>query len=332
VTDESLSGTPPDSSDTAEDDELAPKASAARFFLLPLFVVGTALLIFLVFNFMTFDRRSPAEYLQEVRGGGPNRRWQAAFELSRSIGRIPPGPERDALTAETLRTFGTLSRNRPEDVQVRRYLVLVLGKLADPAAVPVLLTAAKDPDPETRLYAVWALGVLADPRALETVLETSQSEDAGARKMAAFVLGRLGRKEAVPRLLVLLEDPATDVRWNAAIALASLKDPSGLPVLHTMIDRTSLARLSLTGDQVEAAMVNALKALALLRNPESLPLIRKIAESDPNLRVREAARQAVQAYGGRQSLRDAPHADPPAAREKWPAERSAMLSVPARFW
>ena len=127
------------------------------------------------------------------------------------------------------------------------------------------------------------------------------------RKMAAYVLGRLGRKEAVPRLRVLLEDSATDVRWNAAIALASLGDPSGLPVLHTMIDRTSLARLSLTGDQVEAAMVNALKALALLRNPESLALIQRIAQNDPNLRVRDAARQAMEAYGRRQSLRECPH-------------------------
>ena len=104
-------GPVPESNETAEDDGEPPKASAVRFFVLPLLVVGTALLIFLVFNFMTFDRRSPAEYLQEVKGGGPNRRWQAAFELSRSIGRIPPGPEREALAAETLRTFETLSRN-----------------------------------------------------------------------------------------------------------------------------------------------------------------------------------------------------------------------------
>jgi HEAT repeats/PBS lyase HEAT-like repeat len=323
VTDDPRSGPAPDPRET-EDDEPPPKASAIRFFLLPLFVVGTALLIFLVFNFMTFDRRSPAEYLQEVRGGGPNRRWQAAFELSRSIGRIPPGPERDALAAETLRTFETLSRNRPEDVTVRRYLVLVLGKLADPAAVPALLSAAKDPDSETRLYAVWSLGALADPRAIETVLESSQSDDPGARKMAAYVLGRLGRKEAVPRLRVLLEDSAADVRWNAAIALASLGDPSGLPVLHTMIDRTSLARLSLTGDQAEAAMVNALKALALLRNPESLPLIQRVEKSDPNLRVRDAARRAVEAYGGRRALRDSPHPERNALRN---VERAGAVLV-----
>jgi HEAT repeat protein len=286
------------SPETAEEDEQPPKASAVRFFLLPLLVVGAAVAIFLVFNLMTFDRRSPAEYLQEVRGGGPNRRWQAAFELSREVSRIPPGRERDALAAETLRIFEGLSRSRPEDVPVRRYLVLVLGKLGNRAAVPVLLSSAKDPDSETRLYSIWALGVLADPRALDTVLESSQSEDPGARKMAAYVLGRLGSHEAIPRLKVLLEDSVADVRWNAAIALASLGDRTGLPVLRSMIDRESLARLALTSDQTEAAMVNALKALSLLRDAETLPLIEKIERGDPNLRVREAARQAAQATRG----------------------------------
>jgi HEAT repeat protein len=288
----------PGTPETVEEDEPPPRASAVRFFLLPLLVVGAAVAIFLVFNLMTFDRRSPAEYLQEVRGGGPNRRWQAAFELSREVSRIAPGPERDALAAETLRIFQGLSRSRPEDVPVRRYLVLVLGKLGDRAAVPVLLDSAKDPDSETRLYSVWALGVLADPRALPTVLESSESEDPGARKMAAYVLGRLGQPQAVPRLKVLLEDSVADVRWNAAIALATLGDRTGLPVLRSMIDRASLARLALTSDQTEAAMVNALKALSLLRDRESLPQIEKIGKDDPNLRVREAARRAAQESRG----------------------------------
>ena len=200
--------------------------------------------------------------------------------------------------AETLRIFEGLSRSRPEDVPVRRYLVLVLGKLGNRAAVPVLLSSAKDPDSETRLYSIWALGVLADPRALPTVLESSQSEDPGARKMAAYVLGRLGSREAIPRLKVLLEDSVADVRWNAAIALASLGDRTGLPVLRSMIDRESLTRLALTSDQTEAAMVNALKAFSLLRDAETLALIEKIERGDPNLRVREAARQAAQATRG----------------------------------
>jgi hypothetical protein len=63
-----------------------------------------------------------------------------------------------------------------------------------------------------------------------------------------------------------------------------------------MIDRAALARQApLSSDQVESAMVNALKAFALLRDEGSLPLLEKVAREDPNLRVRDAARQAIEA-------------------------------------
>ncbi len=266
----------------------------ARFFLLPLSVVIAAVGIFLVFNLITFERRGPRDYLQEVRGGTANRRWQAAFELSRSLGGLTP-EERAVLSAETLRVFEGLSQKRPEDVLVRRYLVLVLGRLGERAAVPALVQAARDGDSDTRLYAVWALGKIGDPAGLEIALETSQSEDAGARKMAAYVLGKLGERRAVPRLQVLAEDRVADVRWNAAIALAELGDGTGLPVLRSMLDREALARQApLSGEQSEAAMVNALKALALLRDTESLPLVEKVSREDPNLRVRDAARRTAE--------------------------------------
>jgi HEAT repeat protein len=289
------------SEDELTEEEKADRRSPAgrlvvRFFLVPLLVVGTAVGIFLVFSLMTFERRSPRDYLAEVKGGSAGRRWQAAFELSRRIGGMKPGPERDAIAAESLRLFGTLSPSRREDVRVRRYLVLVVGKLRDRAALPALIAATRDPDAETRLYSVWAVGMIGDPRGLDAVLEASRSEDAGARKMAAYVMGKLGDRRAAARLKVLLEDRVPDVRWNAAIALASLGDGSGIAVLRSMIDRAALSRQAqLSGDQAEAAMVNALKAFALLRDEGSLPLLEKVAREDPNLRVRDSARRAIEA-------------------------------------
>jgi HEAT repeat protein len=293
------------SEDELTEDEGADHRSPAgrlvvRFFLVPLLVVGTAVGIFLVFSLMTFERRSPRDYLAEVKGGSAGRRWQAAFELSRRIGAMKPGPERDAIAAESLRLFETLSPSRREDVRVRRYLVLVLGKLRDGTALPALIAATRDPDAETRLYSVWAIGMIGDPRGLDAVLEASRSEDAGARKMAAYVMGKLGDRRAAARLKVLLEDRVPDVRWNAAIALASLGDGSGIAVLRSMIDRAALGRQAqLSGDQAEAAMVNALKAFALLRDEGSLPLLERVAREDPNLRVRDSARRAIEATRGR---------------------------------
>jgi HEAT repeat protein len=303
-----------DPTDSPEEEFTEPPRGAgrmlARFFLVPLLVVAVAVGIFLVFNLMTFERRSPRDYLEEVRGGTANRRWQAAFELSRSLGNLPEA-ERASLAAETLRIFEGLSPKRADDVPVRRYLVLVLGRLGDPSAVPVLVRAAKDPDADTRLYAVWALGRIRSPAGFDTVLASSFSEDPAARKMAAFVLGQLGDPRAIPRLRVLAGDAVPDVRWNAAIGLASLGDASGLPVLRSIIDRQALEKqATLTGEQTEAAMINALKAFALLRDEASLPLLEKVAKEDPNLRVREAARKAVDATRQKASwLLEGPDAD-----------------------
>jgi len=297
-------GPPPDLENDSDPDEadgaVSPRGgTVARFFLLPLAVVGAAVLIFLAFSLITFERRTPADYLQEVRGGTANRRWQAAFELSREVGRIPAGPERDALGAETLRIFEGLSGKREEDVRVRRYLVLVLGRLQSRPAVPQLIAATRDPDSETSLYAVWALGMIGDASALDAVLASSLSDDAGARKMAAYVLGRLQDRRAVARLKVLMEDAVADVRWNAAISLASLGDASGLSVLRSVVDRDSLSRqAALSADQSEVAIVGALKAIEMLRDKDSLPLLERVARDDPNLRVRAAARAAIDAIRG----------------------------------
>jgi len=297
---------PPRDLEDGSDSEAAEEAvtprggTVARFFLLPLAVVGAAVLIFLAFSLITFERRSPADYLQEVRGGTANRRWQAAFELSREVSRIPPGPEREALSAETLRIFESLSGKRAEDARVRRYLVLVLGRLQSHAAIPQLIASTRDPDSETRLYAVWALGMIGDPSALDAVVQSSLSDDPGMRKMAAYVLGRLKDSRAVPRLRVLLEDSEADVRWNAAISLASLGDASGLSVLRSVIDREALSRQapSLSADQSEVAITGALKAIEMLHDAESLPLLEKVAREDPNLRVRAAARASIEAIRG----------------------------------
>jgi HEAT repeat protein len=288
---------PPEEEPASEETGGGGRGTVVRFFLLPLLVVGTAVGVFWLFSRITFERRTPADYLQEVRGGTASRRWQAAFELSRSLPSLDP-PERAALAAETLRIFTQLSPTRAEDVPVRRYLALVLGRLQDPQAVDALLAAAKDSEPDTRLYSVWALGRIGDRRALPAVLEASASDDPGLRKMAAYVLGQLRDPAAIPRLQVLLGDTVADVRWNAAIALASLGDASGRSVLRSMIDREALSRqAALSADQAETAMVGAAKGLALLRDRESLPLLEKAARADPNLRVRAAAREAITAIG-----------------------------------
>jgi HEAT repeat protein len=177
---------------------------------------------------------------------------------------------------------------------VRRYLTLVLGRLGDPRAVPLLEKALDDKDPETRLYALWALALVGDPASAPRVRPLLESEDAGIRKTAAYALGRMEDGEAVPALKKLLGDSVTDVRWNAALALATLDDPAGRDVLVGMCDRELLRSTpGLSADQQEDALLNGLRGLVLLHDPAAKALGGKMADADPSLRVRREAKKIL---------------------------------------
>jgi HEAT repeat protein len=263
-----------------------------QFFLIPAFVVGIAVFVFWLFGSLAVDRKTPAELLSDVRTGGRNQRWQAAFELTKKLPAMTDPAEKGAFSAAALKAFEGAGNDDP---RVRRYLTLVLGRLGDPKAVPLLEGALADKDPETRLYALWALALIGDPASAGKVRPLLESEDPGVRKTAAFAAGRMEDGEAVPALKRLLADPVTDVRWNAALALATLDDPSGRDVLAGMCDRAALRAMpGLSAEQQEDALLNGLRGLVLLKDPAAKTLGTRMADSDPSLRVRREAKKILE--------------------------------------
>src|SRR5262245_53565868 len=61
----------------------AAPAIAVQCFLIPLLVVGATILVYIGFRSLLSEDRSAQEYLTDIRSGGTNRRWPAAYELSR---------------------------------------------------------------------------------------------------------------------------------------------------------------------------------------------------------------------------------------------------------
>lgn len=264
-----------------------------QFFLIPAFVVGVAVFVFWLFGSLAMDRKTPVDLLSDVRTGSRNQRWQAAFELTKKLPALKDPVEKAAFAEAARKAFEGAGSDDP---RVRRYLTLVLGRLGDPRAVPLLEGALSDGDPETRLYALWALALIGDPKSAPKVRPFLDSEDPGVRKTAAFAAGRMEDGEAIPRLRRLLEDPVLDVRWNAALALATLDDGSGKDVLEGMCDRAALRRApGLSADQQEDALLNGLRGLVLLKDPAARTLGARMADRDPSLRVREEARKILEA-------------------------------------
>jgi HEAT repeat protein len=269
-----------------------------QFFIFPLGIVAVCVAVFVIFGLIASEGKGAREYLSEVRTAGTNRRWQAAFELSKVLhARKDPAVADPAFAEEVIRTF---EDSAGDDPRVRRYLALAMGRLGDRRAVPVLVRELGEgeggsaPDAETRIYAIWALGALGDAAALPALARMAASDDAGVRKAAVHALGALPGEEQTAALRRALDDGVEDVRWNAALALGRQGDDAAVPVLLQMLDRERLAAIQgLTADQQEEAVMQAVAAAARLPDPALRAALERLREGDPSLRVRDAARRAL---------------------------------------
>jgi HEAT repeat protein len=272
-------------------------AIAVQFFLIPLLVVGATVLVYVGFRSLLSEDRSAEEYLTDIRSGGSNRRWPAAYELSRLMADPEFARREEAKLAPELTKAFAESTN--DDPRVRQYLALTLGRLTPPIpadARQLLIEALNDPDSETRISAIWALGSTGDASAAPEIERQYLAEDAGVRKMAGSALGSMPAPAGDGTLVKALEDTQPDVQWNAAVALARHGRHDGVPVLRRMLDRSYLER-NVTRqpqpredvDPVGEVMISGLRAIAALKESTLSDQVKALSTDDHNLKVRQAA-------------------------------------------
>ena len=301
---------------------VAAPALAVQFFLIPLTVVAVTVLVYVGFRSLLNDDRSAESYLSEVRTGGTDRRWPAAYELSRLMA-DPDVRANNALAPALVEAF---ERAKDDDPRVRRYLALAIGRLEPPLpadAVAALTKALEEPEVrytpdffsrlagatdseegEARISTIWALGSSGDPNVVKTVEPFYKSADAGVRKMVVYALGALPGDSQVPTLREALHDPEADVRWNAAVALARHDDREGVPTIGQMLDRQYLqetimreAGPDVEVDPVAEVIISGLRAAAVLKEPSLKPAVEALSRSDSSMKVRQAALEALKAIG-----------------------------------
>ena len=272
----------------------------------PLVIVAVGVGVFVLFGLITSEGKRPRDYLDLIRAGDSNRRWQAAFELSKVI-----HESQDARLSDPGLVGGMVSLFEDaggDDPRVRRFLALAMGRLGNAEAVPALLEYLGDvqrgegTDSQTQIYAVWALGAIGDDAAIPTLLALAAGEDPGLRKTAVHALGAFRSVEATAVLDRALDDPVDDVRWNAALALAHRGDLAAVPVLEQMLDRKRLSRSeAVTPDQAEAILLQAVAGAALLSDPSLAARLEELGNDDPSLKVRAAALRSLELRGRRAS-------------------------------
>jgi HEAT repeat protein len=283
----------------------AAPALAVQFFLIPLSVVAVTAAIYVGFRGLLADNRTAQDYLIEIRTGGDNRRWPAAYELSRLMADPQVRAADKTLVPGLIQAF---DESKAGDPRVRRYLALALGRIdapAPPRAVELLMQALDDGfDSETQINAVWALGSLKEQSAVPRLEKMYESQDPGIRKMVVYALGAIPPASTSRVLETAINDPVADVQWNAAVALARHGRREGVPVLRRMLDREYLERS--VKAQVEAdtdldpageVMISGLRAAAALREPSLREPVAEISRADKNLKVRQAALEALKVIG-----------------------------------
>lgn len=279
----------------------AAPALAVQFFLIPLAVVGVMVLVYAGVQLLLGDSRTAAEYLSDVRTGGRERRWPAAYELSRLLADPAVQTREPGIGPALLRAF---EEAKGDDPRVRRYLALALGRLKPPpaGATAALVGAAQEDDADVVIAAVWALGAGHDSASVPALLPLATAPNPEIRKIVVYVLGALPGDAQVPALAVALGDSTPDVRWNAAVALARHGRREGVPVLRQMLDRAYLERTVTEPadptreiDRVSEIMISGLRALAALGDPDGRPTVERLSREDRSLKVRQAAIEALRA-------------------------------------
>jgi HEAT repeat protein len=267
----------------------------AQFFLFPLIIIAICVGIFLLFGYLTYEQKTPQEYLNDVRTGSELCcRWQSAYELSNIISTRKDKLRRTDFVNDLIKVY---QNSREGDPRVRRYLALTMGHLGDPRAVPALIDGLADPDTENQMNNLLALGTIADKSATPAVVERLKSGDPAVRKMSAFVLSAIKDPAAGRDLAVALNDTSDEVRWYAAIALAQIGDAAGADVLMKLIDHSYIDALSgFALEEKSQLMINAVKCLGILKFQPAKDKIIALSQTDPDLAVRDASIEALKKF------------------------------------
>jgi len=203
--------------------------------------------------------------------------------------------------------------------EIRRRAALAAGRIADPAAVPLLLRALADSSAAVRADAAFALGELADTSAavidaLAALLEPPDSVPVDVAREAVAALGKLAtpsaraavlalldatappalhgeallavwrfpRTEAMAeRVLPFLRSPDPELRWRAAYALMRIADPRSVPALRAaLIDPEHRVR-EFAARALRAPLVDSAGAADLAR----AVLAAVVQDSHPHVRI-----------------------------------------------
>ena len=261
------------------------------FFLIPFLIAVISVFVFVFIQLLVKEEHTVYDHLNDIKVGGATKRWQAAFELSKVLSEPPAAVQDPRFVAEL---NGVYDHAQHDDVRVRQYLALAMGRSGNRSFVLTLIRALEQAREAERPSILLALGLLKDSRALPTLRAYLGDPDPLIRNRSAMALGFLPDPSSIEPLKAALRDQEPNVRWNAAIALAKLGDRSGNEILAQLLSRDYLSSFpEVDAMEQDQALLVAIEGAALLNDSDLNNLIRSLSEEDKSLKIREAAVRAL---------------------------------------
>ena len=265
------------------------------FFVVPFIIAIFAVIIFLVIRLMTTEPNSARDYLEDVKIGGTTKRWQGAFELSKLLSNPKMIPKDEMFVNEMISTFEYSSNDR--DKRIRQYLAIAMGATKDERYSSTLINAIESTDIGVVQACAFALGNIGDTKAIEPLKKILSDSDPQVRLHGVIALGKIGGQSSIEPLRKMLTDIEPNIRWDAAIGLAKQKDSSGRSILLDLLDRKYLNSFPNVDEKEKVQVILVTISVShFVQNQELKLKLERLMNEDLNLKIREAARIALEKY------------------------------------
>jgi|TARA_B110000495_G_scaffold149595_1_gene132463 HEAT repeat protein len=262
------------------------------FFLIPFMIAIFGAVFFLLFRFITFETDDASALLNQVKIGSASKRWQSAFELSKVFNNPDKIPTDISFKNQMVSSYNHAIHDDP---LVRAYLALAMGVTRDNFYSTVLIEGLIDENRESRLAAVQAVGMIGSIEAGARLSDLAQHSDYPDERLASTIaLGHIGDSKSIPLLKDLLDDEEPNIQWDAAIGLAKMGDSSGTFIIENLMDRVYLKAFpELDEAEKNDAILIAIEVASFLKNDRLETKLITLAESDENLKIRDAAMKTL---------------------------------------
>ena len=265
------------------------------FFVVPFIIAIFAVIIFLVIRLMTTEPNSARDYLEDVKIGGTTKRWQGAFELSKLLSNPKMIPKDEMFVNEMISTFEYSSNDR--DKRIRQYLAIAMGATKDERYSSTLINAIESADIGVVQACAFALGNIGDAKAIEPLKKILSDSDPQVRLHGVIALGKIGGQSSISPLRKMLTDIEPNIRWDAAIGLAKQKNSSGRSILLDLLDRKYLNSFPNVDEKEKVQVILVTISVShFVQNQELKLKLERLMNEDLNLKIREAARIALEKF------------------------------------